>query len=66
MTDEMTDIEMMWLRTDIEYHTTELRTLQEKYRGQTGKNYTPEIKLTPISQTVYDCRMAKLGYRCKK
>ncbi len=45
MTTKLTDTEMMWLRTDIEDHINGLRNLQEKYRGQTGQNYTPPIRL---------------------
>jgi hypothetical protein len=55
MTDEMTDAEMLWLRTDIEYHTDQLRILQEEHRGQTGQNHTPPIRLDPPKATIKPC-----------
>jgi hypothetical protein len=55
MTDEMTDTEIMWLRTDIEYHDSELVRLQERHRSQTGQNHIPSFRLDPPKATIKPC-----------
>ena len=44
---EMSDYEMNALKDNIEFVTKELNSLQAKYRGQTGVNYMPPLRLAP-------------------